>query len=147
MFSSVNELPAHLFSCGQGTESPSAPKTAFGKAMRSNASIFDVFAQEVRAGDLKHGRNGVGIPYEWSSNGEAPPAADMGENEGAKSFRSGHPGAYGTYLRDAVGGKADDELVERPELKVHKLGMVGAGNFGMISEYDGKPRHALPWGG
>lgn len=34
-------------------------------------------------------------------------------------------------------GKTNGELVERPELTVHKMTMVSKGQSGMMTEYDG----------
>ena len=133
MFSSISELPTHLLN-----PSPAdAPRAAFGKAVRFGGGIFDWFRQEITAGDLKCGKNGVGVPCEWSPDGKTEGKESGGEDSPERSFRSAYPGAYGTYLNEAVAGKADDEFVERPELKVHKMAMVGSGESGMMAEYDG----------
>ena len=60
-----------------------------------------------------------------------------GESTFAPGFRSGYPGAYGTFLRDAVVGKGDEEFTERPEFTLHKMAMVGQGRSGLMAEYDG----------
>ena len=60
MFSAIDELPAHLLN-----PSPTgAPKTLVGKAMRFGRGIFDWFRQEIRAGDLRCGKNGISVPCE-----------------------------------------------------------------------------------
>lgn len=141
MFSAINELPAHLF----WPRSDDAPGTALGKSMRFNGAIFEWFGQNVCAGDLRHGRNGVGVPCDWSVDAE-PGKGDTSDEKSAfsRSFRSGYPGAYGTFLRDAVEGKTDADLVERPELAVHKMAMVSQGRLAMVGEYDGNAIPTLP---
>lgn len=141
MFSAMNELPAHLFSA----ISDDAPGTALGKTMRFNGPIFEWFGQRVHVGDLRHGRNGLGVPYDWSVDAESGRGDTRdGEIAFSQSFSSGYPGAYGTFLRDAVEDKLDADLIERPELTVHKMAMVSQGRLAMMGEYEGNAIPTLP---
>ena len=152
MFSGANELPTHLLSPDGRGHSYDSSTTALGQCHRFKGGVFQWIGQKVRVEDLTQGRNGVGVAHDWwpsthplngSLNGtgnekEAGIMKDANHDMASlESFRSGYPGVYGTLLRDAIKGKADDELVERPEMRVFKMAMVGAGEAGLMAEYDG----------
>jgi hypothetical protein len=145
MFSATNELPSYLFHPDKRGHSYDFSTTPFNQCMRHQGDMFHWFGQKVKVGDLKQGKNGVGEPYDWLpdtmpavvlQNGEASKPKKTDSKDG-NSFRSGYPGAFGTYLQDIIRGKEDDELVERPEMVMFKMAMIGAGEAGLTNEYHG----------
>jgi hypothetical protein len=111
LYSASDHLPRSIFDKKIGP-SYDVAETAFQAAMGTRKPRWDWFEEKVTVKDLKDGRCG---------------------SDGA---RSGYPGPFGSELDKAVDGKADSDLVVRPELPIFGLAMVGGGKvFGRAHLY------------
>lgn len=112
-YSASDHLPRSLFDKKTGP-SYDVAETAFQAAAGTHKPRWDWLEEKVTVQDLQDGRCGT----------------DGG--------RSGYPGPFGSELDKVVEGKAADELVNRPELAIFGLAMVGGGRvFGKAHLYGG----------
>lgn len=83
-------------------------------------------------------------PFQTAVNTKKPRWEWLEEKVPAKAIRednsNGYPGPFGDELKQSLEGKADNELISRPEHKVFGLAMLGGGRvFGQAHLYD------YPW--
>lgn len=133
MFSANNHLPAYLLHPDKRGHSYSPKNTPITQCMQFQGNLFEWLGQEVRVGDLRDGLNGVSSTATSSEDHMAE-----ARTKNRIAFRNGYPGAYGTFLFEATNGKNEEELIERPEVLIHRLAMIGQGAEHMKAEYEGK---------
>ncbi|KAF1961331.1 S-adenosyl-L-methionine-dependent methyltransferase [Byssothecium circinans] len=100
IYTASDYLPRSLFDKETGP-SYDVAQTAFQAAVGTQKPRWDWLEERVTVKDLREGRCGT----------------DGG--------LSAYPGPFGSELEKAVDGKADDELLTRPELPIFGLAMVG----------------------
>jgi hypothetical protein len=120
IYSASDHLPRSLFDKKTGP-SYDVAETAFQAAAGTHKPRWDWLEEKVTVRDLQEGRCGT----------------DGG--------CSGYPGPFGSELDKAIEGKADSDLVGRPELPIFGLAMVGGGKvFGKAHLYGGCPNSWTP---
>jgi hypothetical protein len=111
IYTASDHLPRSLFDKKSGP-SYDVAETAFQAAASTHKPRWDWLEEKVTVRDLKEGR--------------------CGTNGGSSAY----PGPFGSELDRAVKGKADSDLVGRPELPIFGLAMVGGGQvFGKAHLY------------
>lgn len=110
-YSASDHLPRCLFDKVIGP-SYDVAQTAFQAAAGTNKPRWDWLEEKVLVKDLQEGRCGTG------------------------GTQSGYPGPFGSELDKAVAHKDNAELIQRPELPIFGLAMVGGGRvFGKAHLY------------